>query len=97
MRLLSRLRLVRNRCLLHVRLAHVAGVLLVLLVLLASSLLGRRRFYLRCLSLSLLGRHLRGLGLFRVLVGVFVMGIAIYHINREFGSIEVDRLSALKG
>jgi hydrogenase-4 component E len=30
-------------------------------------------------------------------VGVFVMGIAIYHINREFGSIEVDRLSALKG
>ncbi len=30
-------------------------------------------------------------------VGVFVMGIAIYHINREFGSIEVDRLSALRG
>src|SRR6202795_4804336 len=30
-------------------------------------------------------------------VGVFVMGIAIYHINRQFGSIEVDRLSALKG
>src|SRR6266478_2020071 len=30
-------------------------------------------------------------------VGVFVMGIAIYHINREFGSIDVDRLSALKG
>jgi hydrogenase-4 component E len=30
-------------------------------------------------------------------VGVFVMGIAIYHINREFGSIEIDRLSALKG
>ncbi len=30
-------------------------------------------------------------------VGVFVMGIAIYHINREFGSVEVDRLSALKG
>ncbi len=30
-------------------------------------------------------------------VGVFVMGIAIFHINREFGSIEVDRLSALKG
>jgi len=26
-----------------------------------------------------------------------VMGIAIYHINREFGSVEVDRLSALKG
>src|SRR6516162_6616422 len=30
-------------------------------------------------------------------VGVFVMGIAIYHINREFGSIDVDRLTALKG
>ena len=30
-------------------------------------------------------------------VGVFVMGIAIYHINREFGSVEIDRLSALKG
>src|SRR5438034_1230070 len=30
-------------------------------------------------------------------VGVFVMGIAMYNINREFGSIEVDRLSALKG
>lgn len=30
-------------------------------------------------------------------VGVFVMGIAIYHISREFGSIDVDRLTALKG
>jgi hydrogenase-4 component E len=30
-------------------------------------------------------------------VGVFVMGIAIYHINREFGSIDVDRLTVLKG
>jgi len=30
-------------------------------------------------------------------VGVFVMGIAIYHINREFGSIDVDRLTALRG
>lgn len=30
-------------------------------------------------------------------VGVFVMGIAIYHINREFGSIDVDRLNALRG
>jgi hydrogenase-4 component E len=30
-------------------------------------------------------------------VAVFVMGIAIYHINREFGSIDVDRLTALKG
>src|SRR5712691_4733265 len=48
-------------------------MLLLLLILLASSLLGRRRFYLRCLSLSLFGRRLRGLGLFRVLVGVFVM------------------------
>src|SRR5437899_12489622 len=46
---------------------------LVLLVLLASSLLSRCRFYLRCLSLSLFGGRLRGLGLFRLLVGVFVM------------------------
>jgi hydrogenase-4 component E len=30
-------------------------------------------------------------------VAVFVMGIAIFHINREFGSIDVDRLSALRG
>lgn len=30
-------------------------------------------------------------------VGVFVMGIAIYHISREFGSIDVARLTALKG
>ena len=30
-------------------------------------------------------------------VGVFVMGIAIYHINREFGLIDVDRLTVLKG
>src|SRR6266571_6830496 len=73
LRLLSRLRLFRSRCLLGGRLAHVAGMLLLLLVLLASGLLGRRRLYLRCLSLSLFGRRLRGLGLFRVLVGVFVM------------------------
>src|SRR5213079_2357753 len=52
---------------------HVAGMLLLFLILLASSLLGRCRFYLRCLSLSLFGRRLRGLGLFRLLVGVFVM------------------------
>lgn len=31
-----------------------------------------------------------------VFVGVFVMGIAIYHINREFESIDVDRFSVLK-
>jgi hydrogenase-4 component E len=31
-----------------------------------------------------------------VLVAVFVMGIVIYHINREFDHIETDRLSALK-
>lgn len=31
-----------------------------------------------------------------VLVGVFVMGIAIYHINREFDHIDTDRLSVLK-
>jgi hydrogenase-4 component E len=30
-------------------------------------------------------------------VAVFVMGIAIFHINREFGSIDVDRLSTLRG
>lgn len=30
-------------------------------------------------------------------VGVFVMGIAIYRINREFDHIDADRLSALKG
>ncbi len=30
-------------------------------------------------------------------VGVFVMGIAIFHINREFGSIDIDRLTALRG
>jgi hydrogenase-4 component E len=30
-------------------------------------------------------------------VAVFVMGIAVYHINREFGTIDVDRLTALKG
>src|SRR5690349_11473222 len=48
-------------------------MLLLLLVLLASSLLGRLRFYLRCFSLNLFGRRLRGLGLFRVLVGIFVM------------------------
>jgi len=48
-------------------------MLLLFLILLASSLLGRCRFYLRCLSLSLFGGRLRGLGLFRLLVGVFVM------------------------
>ena len=31
-----------------------------------------------------------------VFVGVFVMGIAIVHINREFDHIEVDRLAALR-
>jgi hydrogenase-4 component E len=30
-------------------------------------------------------------------VGVFVMGIAIFHITREFGSMDVDRLTELKG
>jgi len=25
------------------------------------------------------------------------MGIAIFHINREFGSMDVDQLNALKG
>ena len=31
-----------------------------------------------------------------VVVGVFVMGIAIVHINREFDHIEVDRLATLR-
>jgi hydrogenase-4 component E len=31
-----------------------------------------------------------------LLVGVFVMGIAIFHISREFDHIDVDQLSALK-
>jgi hydrogenase-4 component E len=31
-----------------------------------------------------------------VFVGVFVMGITIFHINREFDHIETDRLSTLK-
>jgi len=30
-------------------------------------------------------------------VAIFVMGIALYHINREFGSMDVDQLSALRG
>jgi hydrogenase-4 component E len=30
-------------------------------------------------------------------VAILVMGIAIYHINREFDHIDADRLSALKG
>ena len=30
-------------------------------------------------------------------VAVFVMGIAIFHINREFGSMDVDQLTALRG
>jgi len=30
-------------------------------------------------------------------VAVFVMGIAAYHINREFANTDVDKLSALKG
>lgn len=32
-----------------------------------------------------------------LLVGVFVMGIAIYHISREFDHIDVERLMSLKG
>jgi hydrogenase-4 component E len=30
-------------------------------------------------------------------MAVFVMGITIFHINREFDHIDADRLSALKG
>jgi hydrogenase-4 component E len=32
-----------------------------------------------------------------VFVAVFVMGIAIYHINREFDHIDIDRLNTLRG
>jgi hydrogenase-4 component E len=32
-----------------------------------------------------------------VFVAVFVMGIAIFHINREFEHTDVDRLNKLKG
>ncbi len=32
-----------------------------------------------------------------VLVAIFVMGIAIFHISREFEHVETDRLSELKG
>jgi hydrogenase-4 component E len=32
-----------------------------------------------------------------VFVGVFVMGIAIYHISREFDHIDVDQLNRLRG
>jgi hydrogenase-4 component E len=31
-----------------------------------------------------------------LLVGVFVMGIVINHINREFSSLDTSRLSALR-
>ncbi len=32
-----------------------------------------------------------------LLVGVFVLGIAIYHINREFDHIDIDQLTSLRG
>jgi hydrogenase-4 component E len=32
-----------------------------------------------------------------VFVAVFVMGIAIYHINREFDHMDIDRLNTLRG
>jgi len=32
-----------------------------------------------------------------LLVGVFVMGIAIHHISREFDHIDIERLTGLKG
>jgi hydrogenase-4 component E len=31
-----------------------------------------------------------------LLVGVFIMGVVIYHINREFDSIDTETLEALK-
>ncbi len=35
-------------------------------------------------------------GLLDVFAAVFVMGIAIFHINREFEHIDIDRMSALR-
>ena len=32
-----------------------------------------------------------------LLVGVFVMGIAIYHISREFDHLDTERLTRLRG
>jgi len=32
-----------------------------------------------------------------VFMAVFVMGITIFHINREFNHIDADRLNALRG
>ena len=32
-----------------------------------------------------------------LLVGVFVMGIAIYHISREFEHLDTERLTRLRG
>jgi hypothetical protein len=70
-------------------------MLRLLLVLLAGSLLARRRLYLRCLSLSLFGRRLRGLGLFRILVGVFVMAPERDFCEAAWCSLLVLPLSAL--
>src|SRR5438034_10296911 len=47
--------------------------MLLWLLILASNLLSRYRFYLRCLGLCLFARRRRTLGRFRILVGVFVM------------------------
>ena len=70
---LGLLRLVCSRCFLGGRLSYRAGMLVLLRVLLVGNLLRRHWFYLRCFSLSLFGRRLRGLGFLRVLVGVRVM------------------------
>lgn len=32
-----------------------------------------------------------------LLVGVFIMGIVMNHIHREFSTLNTERLSALKG
>lgn len=32
-----------------------------------------------------------------IFVAVFVMGIAVYHINREFDHMETDKLDVLRG
>lgn len=35
--------------------------------------------------------------LFDIFIAVFIMGIAVYHINREFEHIDIDKLNELKG
>ncbi|HSA00137.1 MAG TPA: hydrogenase, partial [Candidatus Paceibacterota bacterium] len=80
----------------------LAGLLLIV---------GRRRAVSQVLGFLVLenGVYTFGVGVMRevsllvevavlldVLVAVFVMGIALFHINREFDHIDADRLSSLK-